>query len=158
MFRYAEPTLLKEMMFNKLGVTDKWDFVDTLSQKIADGEIRLDTWNRLVFEAANQNDPAAGEILRDVAANYAESITFVINELNFPADQPVPVVLAGSVFVKGESPLLIDTLREKVRMRNPEFEAEYTLLKEPPVAGAAVWALRELKVPGDVREMVCSKF
>jgi len=158
LFRGAEQTILAEMMFDKLGVSDKWDYVDTLSQKVTDEEISLSSWNRFVFEAANQKDRVACGILRDVAASYADSIVCVIHELGFPPDRAVSVVLAGSVFVKGESPLLIDTLREKVEAGSPVKQIMYTLLKEPPVAGAVIWALRTLGVSGNVMDKVCSQF
>jgi hypothetical protein len=67
-------------------------------------------------------------------------------------------VLAGSIFVKGEHPLPVDTLKEAVSKANPDYRIKYTVLNVPPVAGAVVWALNALGDNGASYDKVCAQF
>jgi hypothetical protein len=70
----------------------------------------------------------------------------VIDELDFDMDKPLEIVLAGSLFVKGESPDAIEKLKEDVRQKHPERDAVFSILTHPPVAGAVLWALEPFPV------------
>jgi N-acetylglucosamine kinase-like BadF-type ATPase len=144
LFRKGKATLMTPLLFEKLGITSKYDYVEKISEKINDGSFSLRVCNRMVFEAVKRNDRVAAGILREIAANYSGGISCMIEELRFPPDEELCVVLAGSVFVKGEHPLLIDSLKEQVSGGNPDRRVRYNVLDVPNVAGAVIWALNQL--------------
>jgi N-acetylglucosamine kinase-like BadF-type ATPase len=111
----------------------------------------------MVFEAVKQGDAVATGILREIAANYSGGISGMIEELRFSPDEELCVVLAGSVFVKGEHPLLIDTLKEQVSSRNPHHRIRYNVLDVPNVAGAVIWALNTHNGTNVYRDRVCGQ-
>jgi len=145
LFRKGEPTSMTPVLLEKLGVTEKFDFVDKIYEKIEDGSFDVSRSAKMLFEAVIQNDKAASQILRDIGTSYANGISCMIEELEFTNDE-VNVVFAGSVFVKSEHPLLLDTIKEKLTKDNPGCRFNFNLLKVPPVAGAAFWALTMLDI------------
>ena len=68
----------------------------------------------------------------------------MIEEMQFPPEEDVHVVLAGSIFIKGEHPLLIDELKAKVNNNDPGRHITFKLLDVPNVAGSVIWALNTL--------------
>jgi N-acetylglucosamine kinase-like BadF-type ATPase len=155
LFRKGEPTIMTSFLFEKLGITSKYDYVETIQEKINDETFDIYKCSPMIFEAVKQNDRVAAGILLEIAANYAGGISCMIEELDFPPDEELCVVLAGSVFVKGEHPLLINLLKEKVSADNPGRRITYNLLNVPNVAGAAVWALNTLNNRDDFCDKVC---
>lgn len=140
LFRKGEPTVMTSVLFEKLGITSKYDFVEKLYEKIDDGSFSIRKSSRIVFEAVSQNDKVASNIFREIAANYADGISCMIEELRFPPEEELCVVLAGSVFVKGEHPFLNDSLKEKVLNDNPDRPIIFNILNIPNAAGAVLWA------------------
>jgi N-acetylglucosamine kinase-like BadF-type ATPase len=157
LFRKGEATLMKPLLFEKLDITSKYDFVERIYEKTDDGSFDLHACGRLVFEAVKLNDAVAAGILRDIAANYAGGISCMIEELRFPPDEELRVVLAGSVFVKGEHPFLIDSLKERVSGGNPGRRFRYNLLDVPNVAGAVIWALNTHNAGNSCRDKICAQ-
>ena len=162
LFRRGVPTLMTGLLFEKLGITSKYDYVEKIHEKTLDGSFNINRCSPLLFEAAGQNDAVAVGILREIAANYADGISCMIEELFFPSDEELAVVFAGSVFVKGEHPMLLDELKAKLRRDNPHHRFGFKLLDVPNVAGAVVWALNALKNTlsnnGDFYDRVCAQF
>ena len=111
----------------------------------------------MIFEAAKRNDRVAENILREIAENYANGVCVMIDELKFPADEELCIVLAGSVFVKGSHPLLIDSLKNKISNDNPGRLITFNLLNVPNVAGAVIWALNTLNGKNSFYNKVCSQ-
>jgi N-acetylglucosamine kinase-like BadF-type ATPase len=157
LFRKGEPTVLTSFLFEKLGITGKYDFVETIYDKMADGTFDIYKLSPLIFEAVIQNDNVAAGILREIAVSYANGISCMIEELKFPCDEELCIVLAGSVFVKGAHPLLVNSLKEKVKNDNADRLITYNLLNVPNVAGAVVWALNMLNNKAVFYEKVCSQ-
>jgi hypothetical protein len=60
----------------------------------------------------------------------------------FSPEEPVPLVLAGSVLQKGSHPALVDAIREGVKRDFPRVRL--VKLEDPPVLGAVLGALDEL--------------
>lgn len=52
----------------------------------------------------------------------------------------VDIVLAGSVWVKAESPLLLEKYKSYVATLT-EHQCKYILLQVPPATGAVLWAM-----------------
>ena len=158
LFRKGTPTILTSYMFENLGITNKYDYVEKICKKINAGNFPLYKCSPIIFEAVKQNDSVAASILREIAESYANGISCMIEELKFPDDDDLYVVLAGSVFVKGDHPLLVDTLKGKVSNDNPGRRIKYNLLNVPNVAGAVIWAFNLLDGKNDYYDKVCSQF
>ena len=156
LFRLGPPTLLTKLLFEKLGITNKYELMETLFTMTSKG-YKISVCNRLVFEAAHQSDPVAINILREIATNYANTVIYIIREMEFPASEPLHVLLAGSVFVKAEHPIMTKMFQTQLDAAYPERNITYTVLEKPPVAGAAVWALKSLKGEGNYIDKVCSQ-
>jgi N-acetylglucosamine kinase-like BadF-type ATPase len=144
LFRKGEPTSMTPVLFEKLGLTSKYDFVEKFQEKNADGSLKTASCAKMLFEAVWKNDKVASKILSDIGVSYARGISCMIDELKFPKEENLCIVFSGSVFVKSEHPLLLDTIKETVNRDNPGYNAKYTLLDVPPVAGALIWALNML--------------
>ena len=157
LFRKGEATLMTSLLFEKLGITSKYDFVEKIYEKADDGSFDFHTCGRLVFEAVRRNDRLAADILREIAANYSGGISCMIEELCFSPDEELCVVLAGSVFVKGEHPFLVNSLKEQVSSGNPGRRIRYNLLDTPNVAGAVIWALNTHNGKNTYRDKVCAQ-
>jgi N-acetylglucosamine kinase-like BadF-type ATPase len=158
LFRRGEPTIMTSILFEKLGIKSKYEFVEKVQEKMKDGTFNINKSNPLVFEAVRQNDSVAAGILREMADCYANGIYCMIEELKFPPDEELRVVLAGSIFVKGEHPLLVDSLKQKISSDNPDRNITYNLLNVPNVAGAVIWALNALNGSGVLYDKVCAEF
>jgi len=144
LFRKGKATLMTGLLFEYLGITSKYDYIEKIHEMENDGSFDIHKCGRLVFEAVRQNDAVAIGILREMADNYANGISCMIEELKFPPDEELPLVFAGSVFVKGEHPLLVDSIKAKVSEDNKRWNITYKLLDVPNVAGAVTWALDSL--------------
>jgi hypothetical protein len=77
--------------------------------------------------------------------------------MQFPPEDELCVVFAGSVFVKGEHPLLLDTLKEKIHKDNPAYRMKYVLLDVQNVAGAVIQALNTANGRNIYYDRVCTQ-
>lgn len=159
LFRKGEPTCLTADLFEKLGISSKYDFVDKIYEKIDDGSFRLPSCSRMLFMAVVKNDKVASNILRNMGISYANGISGMIEELDFRRhiNEDINVIFAGSNFVKSEHPLLLDTIKEKINADNPDCKIKYALLNVPPVAGAVIWAFNNLNGGGAFYDKVCAQ-
>jgi len=144
LFRRGEPTYMTQLLFDKLGITSKYDYVEKIYEKTREGTFDIQKCNWMLFEAVKHNDRVAAVILNDTAVNYANGISCMIEEMRFPPEDELYMIFAGSVFVKGEHPMLLDTLKAKIHCDNPDYNFCYRLLDVPNVAGAVVSALKTL--------------
>ena len=156
LFRKGEQTSMTPVLMQKLGISNKHDFVDKMYEKIDDKSINICALSKMLFEAAVDNDRVAMNLLRDIGASYAGGISCMIDELQFSREEDLHVVFAGSNFVKGEHPLLIDTIKESIGKNHPDIPVKYTLLRVPPVTGAVVWAFNKLGKTG-LHEKICAR-
>ena len=156
LFRKGEPTCLTPALLEKIGLSSKYDFVDKIYEKIESGSLNVPSCTKMLFEAAKKNDNVASGILRDVGKSYANGISCMVEELDFnQGSEDINIVFAGSVFVKGEHPLLLDTIKENLNKSHPDCRFKYTLLNVPPVAGAVLFAFK--KLPYDDMYACCGK-
>lgn len=144
LFRSGRQTALAGRLFDILGIQDKADYVEALTQKIAKEQLDIAQLNRLLFECGEKGDEVSLAILYDSAENYSGAIRCMVKELEFPEDEEVHVTLAGSVFVKERSPLLRDMLMHITQEAMPEQCFSFTVLDIPPVGGAVLWGFEKL--------------
>jgi len=155
LFRKGKPTCMTPVLLEKLGASSKYDFVDKMYEKIDDGLLSVASCAKMLFEAVLNNDEVAAEILRGIAESYANGISCMIDELKFRREDETHIVFSGSVFVKSEHPILIETIKKKLLADNGDYRIKYTLLDVPPAAGAVIWALKELG--GAYYDKVCAQ-
>jgi len=160
LFRRGEATCLTPALMQKLGVKDKHDFVDKIYEKFEDDSLSVRDLSKMLFEAVIKNDKTALRIFTEAGVSYANGISGMIDDLGMARESgEINVIFAGSVFVKGEHPFLLDTIKEKLRKDNPGCKFKYTLLTVPPVAGAVFWALCNLGIDDKAvyYDKVCSQ-
>lgn len=148
LYKDGPETLLQSMIFRCVGITDPADYPEVLLQAMAEGKCNYMEFGRLVFDAADQGDVVALELLDRSGREYARSVQGALNRLDFGADSdPLDIVLAGSVFIKGSNPRTADTMHSLLAAWNPKREIRMTRLGSPPVLGAVLWALEPFDIP-----------
>lgn len=142
-FKCGRQTAMKEMLFEVLQITDEDLFLETVYEKLLTRKIKQHVVSKIPFLAANNGDEVALDLLRHVGKNLADSVIGVYKRLDFIEEKEINVVMAGSVYVKSECPVMVETFKSEVTNRMG-CNVNFSLLKEPPVAGAVIWALEEL--------------
>ncbi|MFD0692567.1 N-acetylglucosamine kinase [Paenibacillus sp. GCM10027628] len=93
---------------------------------------------QILFAAADIGDPVALHILDNTAKQLAYSTVGCMHNLDFGHE--VDIILAGSVWVKAESPLLLQSYKNYVANFSNRH-CRFILLQVPPATGAILWAL-----------------
>jgi len=158
LFREGKKTFMKDMLFDKFKIRSKYDFIDVIRENIDSYEIKVGELAKVVFEAANNSDELALEVLQYMGNEIGISINGVIRELGFNKDGELDVILAGSINVKGENDTYVDTLKKKVIGEHENMSIDFSILKQPPVAGAIVWALEQVNGGGIFYDKIMSQF
>ena len=158
-YRCGQQTIMREMLFEKLGIDEESDFVDAIYEKVYSNKIKIADLSKIAFYAANEGDEVALDLLRHSGREMAKSVIGVIRRLNFSYEEEIDIVIAGSVNIKGENPALIETFKQEV-CHGVKIKVRFIFLQVPPVAGAILWAIEELnkgKNP-DIRKRVLREF
>ncbi|TCL70084.1 N-acetylglucosamine kinase-like BadF-type ATPase [Hydrogenispora ethanolica] len=145
LFRGGPATRITDLLWQRLGIRSKFDLIDCLREKLEYGGLRLADLAPVIFQAANYGDRVALAILETMGTEIAASVNGVVRELAFAPDQPLEIVLAGSIAVKGENPAALNRLQREVRAAQPGRVLNFIVLNQSPVAGAVVWALQEVR-------------
>ena len=157
LFRKGTPTSMTDALFEKLGISNKYDFIEKIYEKTVDNSFKIKSCSKILFEAAAKNDYAAKEIELMVIDNYSNGISCMIDELCFPGSEELVIVFAGSVFVKCEDPMLIEGIKTKLNTDNSGYCFKYKTLDVPPAAGAVIWALNTIGEKGVYYEKICAQ-
>ena len=132
----AQPTILTELVLGALEQPSPYELMRALYHGTIERR-RIVHLVPIVFRAALRGDKVAQDILIREGDELGTSAAAVIAGLDMQT-LPVEVVLAGSVF-KGEGPLLIDTIRQRVHRTAPG--ALLVLPTFEPVVGAVLLGL-----------------
>ncbi|MDF2986819.1 MAG: hypothetical protein K0R50_2329 [Eubacterium sp.] len=143
-FRCGEYTYMLELLPDELKVSSKHDFIDNATKKIDEGLIKVAELNRLVFEAANREDAAAINILKELGESLAQSINGCIRGMDFEESVSLQIVLSGSINTKANNTTIIDTIKERVASGNRDRTIEFIILDKIPAMGAVIWALESI--------------
>lgn len=137
-FRFGKKTSLTKIVLELLDNKDDLMLMEDIVIKFLGGKVDYNILTVACFEEANKGDEVAIELLTTMADNLARSAAGAVVRLDL-GEQP-EVVLAGSVYVKGSCPILIDEFTKRIK--------EYTkknvcvkVLQVPPATGAICWAL-----------------
>jgi len=142
-YKLGRPTIMKDMIYDLIGITRREDYLEVLYDKYYSGGIDSIALNSIVFNAAEQGDAVAIGVLEASAEEYAGAIARLLLDFDFPADKTAYVTLAGSVFVKQRVKLLQEFIRMRVHDALNGRSVEYITLDTPPVAGAVMWAAQK---------------
>ncbi|MCL2627975.1 MAG: hypothetical protein FWD44_04660 [Oscillospiraceae bacterium] len=145
LYRLGQKTVMKDMLFELLGISDKGEYLDVITENLYGGANLYNSvdLNSIAFRAAAQGDEVALGILRESATQYAGAIARLATDMDFPADKVLNVTLAGSVFVKQQVKIVPEMIKELVAKALGGREVTYTMLEAPPVAGAVLWAAQK---------------
>jgi len=143
LYKLGRTTMMREMMYELLGISRREDYLEVLMDKYHGGKINSIALNSIAFNAAALGDEAAIGILDDSAEQYAGAIARLVMDMDFPTDRIVHVTLAGSVFVKQKVTVLHDLIKKRVDDVLGEHTFMYNKLDASPVAGAVMWAAQK---------------
>jgi N-acetylglucosamine kinase-like BadF-type ATPase len=132
----GEPTMLTELVLGALEQPSTYELMRALYHQQIERH-RMNQVVPLVFKAALQGDHVAQQILISEGEEIGASAAAIITNLGLQ-EMPVEVVLGGSVY-KGEGPLFLDTIRQRVHRTAP-----HAVLVRPtfePVVGAVLLGL-----------------
>lgn len=137
-YRFGKKTSLTPIVYNLLNVSDKYYLMEKISDYYLSRKVDYTTLTIACFDEANKGDEVAIEILTKMAENLARSAGGVVVNLKFK--DPVQIVLAGSVWVKGSCPVLVNKFKEFINAFTKR-ECQINILTVPPATGAIIWAL-----------------
>ncbi|UKS27079.1 ATPase [Paenibacillus sp. HWE-109] len=126
------------------------DFMDRNVSQIREGKLTIS-----LHEAAHEGDQLAARLLEEAGRELGVTGNAVIRKLGgFKPQQPIPIVLVGSVIQKGRSPLLLNALRRTLETENPYIDL--IIPQMAPVYGAILLAMDHLQIPSN--EQLLQKF
>ena len=143
-YRDGEPTMLTKGTLDLLGVDadSNFDLLELFHPNYLSIDKKLQyELDKMIFQCAKEGDKVAQSILHEMAYTLAQSTSGCIKDLQF--HEYVTVVLAGSLWVKGDYKEMLQKYCEEVRRRVP-CKCEFVVLKEPPAIGAVLEAYRRL--------------
>ncbi|MFD0590415.1 N-acetylglucosamine kinase [Paenibacillus sp. GCM10027627] len=138
-YRLAPETNMTDSVMGLIGVQNKESFMEHALESILARTLPYTEIVTILLEAAEEGDAVAWSIVDHTARQLAYSTVGCLSHLDFD-DEPVDIVMAGSVWVKAKSPVM----RERFKALVTELtgrECRFILLQEPPAAGAVLWAL-----------------
>lgn len=158
LFKGGEATCMTSLLFEQLGITSKFEYIETLTEMLEQGKYRMKEFNQVLFKAAATGDAQALKILERMGVENARSINSAISMLDFEGVKSLDVVLAGSIYVRGEHPAAIEKIRQDVESANPQIQVNFKVLNVAPVMGAVLWALEHKVKDALVWERVAASF
>ncbi|WP_270168562.1 N-acetylglucosamine kinase [Paenibacillus sp. SYP-B4298] len=93
----------------------------------------------IVHEEASAGDWLAIELLEDMGRELGTAAVAVLSKLGEMKQQPVPIVLTGSILQHGRHPLLLSALTDRVQAAYPNAYPVIPVL--PPMFGALLTAM-----------------
>ncbi len=138
LYRMGPATALTEPVMKLLEISDKYFYIQKISELVTSGTMPNKELMQLLFSAADSGDAAAVSVVENCALQLAKSTAGCITNLSF--QDTVEVVLAGSVWVKAETPILFEKYKEYLSAMT-DRTCVCNILSVPPATGAVLWAL-----------------
>lgn len=99
----------------------------------------------VLHEAAQAGDALSIRLLSQIGYELGNAANSVMKRMgSFGVDQ-IPIVLIGSVFQKGQSSCLLQSLEETLRKQSNSYSIEIPVME--PVFGAVLLGMDELQIP-----------
>ncbi|UNK20656.1 N-acetylglucosamine kinase [Paenibacillus sp. N3/727] len=137
-YRMGPKTSMTEPVMSLLQIPGKDYFIEYGTDGVLKRTLPNTKLMQIMFSAADHGDQAALDIIDHTARQLAHSTVGCMHNLDFGIE--VDIVLAGSVWVKAESPLLLEKYKSYVATLT-EHQCNYILLQVPPATGAVLWAM-----------------
>lgn len=137
-FRCGERTILSERLMNLYALEDPSELMNAISEKFYNNREQDKEIISILMQSANEGDKVAQELVKEVARELAKSVSGCIERLNFT--QTPEVVLAGSIWTKTNSPLLLEHFKDCVCQLTNQY-IDPIPLQVIPAAGAIIWAM-----------------
>ena len=138
LYRMGDETILKDEIFKLYEISENRLFLDKIVELTEKRLIDRTTVIKTLFKSAANNDKVAISILEQAGTCMGLAVAGCINNLNFTL--PVPVVLAGSVWVKATTNHMLNAFKNIV-LKYVKNECEFIILNATPASGAVIWAL-----------------
>ncbi len=137
-FRCGSKTILTEKIMKFFHIQDPIELMNVISDKFYKNRKLDKAIVTYLFDAVNESDAVAVDIVKELANQLAKSVSGCILGLDFKYFPEI--VLAGSVWTKSKCPLLLSHFKEGI-YRYTKKKPEPFLLNVIPAAGAVLWAL-----------------
>ena len=141
LFRCGRATLLKDMFFEAFRISSDEEFPYRATQ-ILSGKSGVLQINKMMEEAEKRGDEVVKELLRTIGSELAQNVLGCASRLDMKGE--VPVVLTGSVWAKGNFVSMTDAFQEALS-HYKKCAFSVNKLKQPPAAGAVIWAMEEYR-------------
>lgn len=135
--RFGKKTSLTPITLNHIGNKSDETLMEDIAVIYCRRKVDYNVLTIACFDEANKGDEVAIEILTEMADNLARSAASAVVRLDL-GDTP-EVVLAGSVYVKGSCPILVEEVKKKIDFYSQK-KCDTKILTVPPATGAIVWA------------------
>ncbi|MDG0809559.1 N-acetylglucosamine kinase [Cohnella rhizosphaerae] len=139
-YRLGPPTAMAEPVMALLGAPSRERFMAYAAEAAYKRALPNTALMRVLFAAADAGDEAAVALVAHSARQMALSTAGCIANLDFPADDEIEIVLSGSVWIKAESPLMMQRYMREVGELTGR-RCRFLPLAVPPATGAVLWAL-----------------
>lgn len=137
-YRLGQDTVLKPRLMERFQIPNDELFLDYIVHAYEQKSFGSTEIIKMVFQAANEGDEVAIDILEQVGTNLARSTAGCINHLHF--EEVVNIVLAGSVWSKATAPHMQKKFEEIVSS-NVQPKCAFHVLNASPASGAVIWAM-----------------
>ncbi len=137
----AEATVLSEMFCRHLELSHLEDIIEYEFFDLPRGPLEMGSLAPLVFEAASRGDFVASRILQEAGREIGAAAMIVMDGL-FDKSEMVTLVFGGSVFTKGVSSVMIDTIKQHIL--EAHSLVRFVKLEDEPVVGALGFAFDHL--------------
>ncbi len=137
LYRCGTKTELEGPVMKLLGIEDKYYYTEAINN-LYQTSFSHTEYVKLVFDYADKGEEVASELIECMSRELAKSTVGCINNLNFKKE--VDVVLAGSVWVKPKTDILLRSYKKNMTELT-DHNCQYILLEVPPATGAVLWAL-----------------
>jgi len=140
MYRMGPRTAMTEPVMALLGAPSRERFMEYAAEGAYKRTLPNTELMRALFAAAEAGDEAAVALLNHSARQMALSTAGCIANLDFGPDDEIEIVLSGSVWIKAESPLMMQRYMKEVGDLTRR-RCRFIPLAVPPATGAVLWAL-----------------
>ena len=135
--RFGKKTSLTPITLQLIGNTSEEQLMEDIAVIYNRRRVDYNVLTVACFEEANKGDEVALEILTEMADGLARSAASAVVRLDL-GEHP-EVVLAGSVYVKGSCPIMVEEVKRKIDFYSQK-KCDTHVLTVPPATGAIIWA------------------
>ena len=135
--RFGKKTSLTPITLKLIGNTSEEQLMEDIAVIYNRRRVDYNVLTVACFEEANKGDEVALEILTEMADGLARSAASAVVRLDL--GETPEVVLAGSVYVKGSCPIMVEEVKRKIDFYSQK-KCDTHVLTVPPATGAIIWA------------------